>query len=219
MRIIPSFGPINLTLLFNNNLQIPGVDPFKQKSKDVYGIDTEPVISQFPDVLALILPSNQVSMVAEGKRIIVSNSGIGPIANRNVDKLISFVNGINSLVTNNDLKAYGFNYDYTLEITGVTGPILNLYKSVFINNEESLTTKLGGEILSVNQSLTFEHNGSRAQFTFNPLLDESLNLTNKLNLFANVHHLGNLPTGGVLETDFIEESSNMLTIFKSLLHV
>lgn len=116
ISIIPALA--NITSVFSeitpNRIS---TDDIKAALFDIYGTSTKIIVSQFPDLLALIAPEIQLSIIAEGRRVQIINQKAGELEGQATENYLKLVSQINQKIAPpNKLTAFGLNYSAKIEL-------------------------------------------------------------------------------------------------------
>lgn len=185
-------------------------DDIKTSILDIYGSTTKIVLSQFPDLLAVIAPEIQISVVAEGRRIQIVNQKSSELEGQAVENFLKLVADINSkIIGESGLQAYGINYSAKIELIN-GGSELNtakLLKKISVNNPETLEQTLGSEVVNSSFHIVYKYEDNRLELRLDPELTIELEGTNKINSTLNVHFV----------TNSFPEYGSLVEIYKSYL--
>lgn len=188
MNSIIKTKQVNITILFGDSVVsfIQDKTPeIRRKIIELY--DDQPIINQFPDFIGFIAPKSQISIVAETKRIIISNQEIKEFKARNLENFLILIDYINKLI-NKDIKAFGFNYSFFINITGEDSDeikrlleIINLEK-LGIKNEKLI----GGGI-----NIAYEEDEIRIQMVSSPVYSDDTKKMIGQDIQTNIHFYKN----------------------------
>ncbi len=213
ISIIPALA--NITSVFSeitpNRIS---TDDIKAALFDIYGTSTKIIVSQFPDLLALIAPEIQLSIIAEGRRVQIINQKAGELEGQATENYLKLVSQINQKIAPpNKLTAFGLNYSAKIElVNGIikidsSDILIKLSVNELPTVEEILTSK----IINSSFHVVFMNGVDRLELRLDPELSINLKGTNKINATLNVHQASDVfPTYGSL----LEKYKTYLTKFQ-----
>lgn len=149
--------------------------------------DKQPIIAQFPDIVAITEPTQQLSCVVQGKKAIISNQDIAKeFEGRDLENFIRFVISFSKII-GKPIKAFGFNYTFLLgfsedkeklsKIRGKNKSFLNL-SNLKIEDKDFLGNGI---------NLSYMRDQDRIQIVSVPNYDETLKNVVNLVIETNVH--------------------------------
>lgn len=183
---------LNITSLFDDfNPNNISADSFKNAIIDIYGAAAaKVVVTQFPDLLAVIAPELQISIIAEGRRVQVINQRSIDLEGLETEKFLKLVTEINKkMVDFGKINAFGLNYSGKIELTNGGSEIdsATLINNISINNISKIEKVVGSGIKSSSFHIVFDNGLDRLDLRLNPELTKDLSGTNKINAHLNVH--------------------------------
>lgn len=160
--------------------------------------DKQPIINQFPDLVAIIEPAQQLSCVVQNRRVTISNQDVTKDFNsRDLENYIRFVIKFSEIISK-PLKAFGFNYSFLFNF-----PIENLLeiqnKNIGFINNPSKEDLIGGGV-----NFSYMKEGDRIQIVSTPIYGEDLKSMISLDIQVNVHFF----------RDTMPGFSDLITLFK-----
>lgn len=176
---------VNITLAQSEDVvaltQIKIVD---LRNKIIELFDKQPIISQFPDVVAIVEPVNQLSTVVQSKKVIISNQEVKDFNGRDIEKLMQFANFFREVI-NKPLIGYGFNYTFILDIEAGTEDAIK-GKNTSLINIDSLGIA-ATDLISSGVNISYIEGGKRFQIISTPLFEEKIQKMIALSVQTNVH--------------------------------
>lgn len=177
---------INIVQVYEENIfNIAQLKITDIKNKIIELWDKVPVITQFPDLIAIIEPTQQLSCIVQNKKATISNQDITNDFNgRDLENYIRFVGKFPEII-GKSLKVFGFNYSFFINFPNEKLVDIRNKNILLINNptQEEL---LGG---GINFSYIF--NGDRLQIVSTPIYGDDLKNMIGLGVQTNVHFFKN----------------------------
>ena len=78
--------------------------------------DKQPIIQQFPDIIAILEPIQQLNIVIQNRKVIISNNEIKPLEGREIDKFLQLARDVSKILSKK-MAAYGYNYTFVCSIS------------------------------------------------------------------------------------------------------
>jgi len=192
---------VNITQVYEEGiLDIVQLKIVDIRNKIIELWDKQPIITQFPDMVAIAEPTEQLSCIIQGKKVIISNENIKEFKARDLDNFIKFVISF-SKILGKPLKVFGFNYTFLFDfppdkITEIRTKNKNLL------NFESLSIKKD-DFLGNGINVAFMQDSNRVQIVSTPNYDDTLKNVINLIIQTNIHFYKNeIPAFSDLMTEF-----------------
>lgn len=188
MKIITN--SINITALYKSiNIQNINTESIKNKIIDTLGIDTQVALSQFPDLLTLIIPTAQMSLIAVGRRFQVIDSSTVPYEDRDKEKFIKLVLATNQIIASqgSELEAYGFNHVITIDFEATTSKTTDYLFEKYIGKKTKIKKAFSKSATTTSLGFRYEKEGLIYNIKFEPLMVDVEHFTNKMQTFINIH--------------------------------
>ncbi len=182
---------VNMTFVFSDEvLSLAHLKVADLRTLVLEIFESEPVITQFPDVIAVIHPATQTNLLIERNRLIFTNGDLKPFESRDIDKFTQLAIKIYQLFVSKQLVAYGFNYSFVVSTEEQTA---------FKQNELCTVTSLGilpEEIVGMGLHVTYKREGVRYQIQSIPVYGMEVGAINGLEANCNIHYFSMpFPTG------------------------
>ncbi len=200
---------VNITQLFEENVVPHAQVKITDIRNQVIEIwNKEPIITQFPDVIGLIEPTDQITLTVQNKRIIIANQQIIELIARSNDKFIRLVVDCNKII-NKPIKAFGFNYSFQLSLDkseikkfrSINQSLVNI-KKLKINEDKYIGNGL---------NICYMDGRQRIQLIGMPMYSEDLKQVLSLDFQINVHFFVSiLPKFRDLQDKFIKHHSKIV---------
>ena len=187
----------NLVLIPRSSINIGSLNnnDIKNKLIDIYGETCKPVVAQFPDLLLIFDPANQIEFSiigeAEQNKISINDKKVTNYSSRELNKLSQLAKAAEEIILDEDqeISAYGFNILSLVDSSEKNSSrfILNS----FINNEkikDSIKPVGGGVRLIYNK----RHRGSNSvnDLRIDPHFDEKKLFSSKtIHISQNSHFI------------------------------
>lgn len=177
---------INLIFIFDGEVLSEtknDITKLREKIIAIWGGEVDPVITQFPEVVAAHLPQQQFSLIVERTRVLFVNQDVKPFATRDeeIEKLLKFAIAFNEMV-NVKLRVYGFNYMVELKNSSKT-EFKKVLRGVFPQAKLKAFDFKSRDLLAAGFNLTYKYKGQRVTVKLTPNLD----FPDRLNVELNVH--------------------------------
>ncbi len=178
----------NIVILFRENVaNTLRTDPIESKIADIYSSKNpqpQPVITKFPNQVAIMLPQLQTSVVVTGRSLIVTDQTVGNFTRKDNLNFIKLTHGIWDTISK-PIIAYGFNFDYELENSSFPNLIGPLQGKFFL---PTLVLPPEADLKYAIPKLVVTKNGVKISFAFEVQINtEDSEEINKLALSANCH--------------------------------
>ena len=109
---------VNITAVFAEDvLSLAQTKVSEIRSKVIELWDESPIVTQFPELVALIIPKEQISVTIQNKAIIIANQNIKPFEERDIEKFLQLVRNVLEILPK-PMTAYGYNYHFSSVIEG-----------------------------------------------------------------------------------------------------
>ncbi|MDO8524654.1 MAG: hypothetical protein Q7R99_03425 [bacterium] len=166
--------------------------------------DKQPIITQFPDMVAIIEPTQQLNCVVQGKKSIISNQDIAKeFEGRDLDNFIRFVISFSKTI-GRPLKAFGFNYTFLLDFSDYKDKLSEIReKNKSFLNLSNLEIE-NKDFLGNGINISYMKDKDRIQIISMPNYDEALASVVSLVIQTNVHFY----------EDKIPEFADLIVIFR-----
>lgn len=209
---------INITTVYPEDiLYVAQTKVSEIRNKIIELWDDAPIITQFPEVIAIIAPKKQISITIQNRVIVISDQNIIPFESRDIENLLRLVKYILGLIPGK-FTAYGYNFNYIFPINDSNQALFS-EKINNIMNFETLSID-SANVLGCGLNFAYEENNTRYQIVASPQFAEDLkNPVSFISQF-NVHFFKDeLPEYSLLSESFISEHKNrkdfLSKIFKS----
>lgn len=149
--------------------------------------DKQPIIAQFPDVVAITEPTQQLNCVVQGKKAIISNQDIAKdFEGRDLDNFIRFVISFSKTI-GKPIKAFGFNYTFLLDFSDDKDKLSKIKeKDKSFLNLSNLKIE-DKDFLGNGINFSYMKDKDRIQIVSMPNYDETLKNVISLVIQTNVH--------------------------------
>ena len=220
MAITKNVKTVNVNLVYEGEIMSDtknSINKIRDQVIEIWGGGVDPIITQFPEVVAVHLPQQQFSLVAERNRAIFVNQDVKPFEGRieDIDKMIKFINEFAKIIPAT-IRAYGFNY--VLEIKSTAK---GAFKKQLINclNSTHINKKLGlkkTDLVNAGIQVQYKYSNGKASIKISPFTD----FDDKVLVEINVHFGGDtLPDYQLFKktftdsfVDLSERATKLLTI-------
>jgi len=180
----------NIVVIPNNPIDLSSVKPSELKDIiiEIYG-DAKPVVTQFPDILMIFEPNNNISIniITDQNKIVISDNSVTEYTGRVMDNFFNLVCKIVEVINKNDIKNYGFNIISVFDLDNGIDDSGKFIKNNFLNNEKFSDEKYVGAGLGI----VYKNAGVRYNLSLNPRNDSNLEPTKSIIVSQNAHVAGN----------------------------
>ncbi len=134
--------------------------------------DKQPIISQFPDIITVVEPTQQIAIAMQGKMVTISNQEIKSFETRDLENLIRLVLKTNELI-DKPIIAFGYNFTFLV-------PIATPADGLTIKNKMKTNISLTSmeipeaDFLAGGVNLSYMKSSERVQITIIPQFAEDL---------------------------------------------
>jgi len=165
----PRTTQVNLTVIPNRpvDLQVIETNKLRTKLSDVFG-DVNPFVTQFPDLLLIFEPNNQISITVlkDENRIIIGDNKVSPYTSRNLEDFLRFAKDVVDIINQNDTQSYGFNILSILEVENGGDNSGKMVRDSFVKLEK--LEKFLGNVESTGLTITYRVENVRYQLKIEP---------------------------------------------------
>ncbi len=206
----------NIAVIFSENVGSSlKTDQIEAKISTIYSEKTpRTVIAKFPGQVSFFIPEVQISIMVANQMMIVSDQTVGDFSKKDILKFAQLIAGIAEII-NKPAIAYGFNFLYELENSAFQNLATKIQAKFFkpdVQNqapENSLSYAL--------PTLVFPKDTAKITLKFETIAEApTAEESNKMNMHANVHYNGNLPTIEVLDSQYKELEQYISTYANSI---
>lgn len=177
---------INIVQVYEENV----LDIAQLKITDIRNMfielwEKKPIITQFPDLIAIVEPTQQLNCVIQDRKVTITNQDIGKeFGSRDLENFIRFVEKFPKIM-GKPLKAFGFNYSFFFSFPEE--------KAVEIKkrNTELISDPNGEKLIGGGINMAYMEGDARVQIISTPIYGEDLKDMIGLNIQTNVHFLKN----------------------------
>ncbi len=208
---------INAVIIPKQNIDIYNINinGIKDILEGIYG-DSKPVVTQFPELLLVFDPNNQVSIniIKEQNRIIIADNSISSYLSRDKSNFYSLVNKINNLITENDVKDYGFNILSIFDLKNGTKNSGMFIAKEFINKDKIKEL----DVVSAGIDIIYKEDNIRYDLKIKPRNNQNLEPTKSISVDLNAHFSNKkLPKIADLRKEFDEIYNNLANNLDNLI--
>lgn len=219
-----SLRQFNVVSVFEElNLNSLPLDEIRGVLLDIYGAESKPLISQFPDILVVILPQNQINVVVEGKRLQIVDLKAGEFQDRDVTSFLRVTHQLNSLVLNAakpNLLAYGFNFHGEILFGKVNSKndSAKMLIPISIKDEKKLSGLLKANIVGTSFRAIYKKRSRRFDVRIEPVFGSRATSTPRATVSFNVQcDFSTFPKFSELQKQFKESYKNFETDLNGIL--
>ncbi len=200
--------PVNVTLLFQEEIFSFGMIKISDlNTLMVTVLEGTPSITQFPGLIAVVHPETQISIIIEGKRIVISNGEAKPFDARKIDEFLKIVVKTFDIFSSKPIDAYGFNYLYT-NTTEIAEHKASLLHSLV--DTAPLGIQAAG-LVGIGVNIAFKEEAKRIQLQISPAYSVSTDEISGIESTCNIHiPSAVLPPFDELSKDFKKYHAEML---------
>lgn len=187
MKITKNTKTINLNLVFKTEILSEvknDINQLREKVITIWGAETDPIITQFPEVVAVHLPQKQFSMIVERNRVIIVNQEVKPFESRKdeIEKMLKFADVFTTSISAT-LDMFGFNYvvEFNHESKTKIKKVINDCYSIKALSKLGLKKK--SDIINAGLNITYKTNGENNTIKLTPIN----NFPKKLLAEINIH--------------------------------
>jgi hypothetical protein len=180
---------VNIVIIPTNSIDINTIATDKIKSfiGDIYE-DSKPIITQFPELLVVFDPNSQISInfIREQNKVVIADNKVTPYTGRDMNNFIKLVSKINSVMTSNNVKDFGFNILSVFDLENEPEDSGLFIKNNFIKTEKFVDKN----IVSAGINIAYEAEGVRYGLKLEPRNTEDLSSTKSIVVNQNAHFAG-----------------------------
>lgn len=205
------------------NLDSIPLDEVRGILLDTFGTESKPFISQFPEILAVILPQYQINILAEGKRLQIVDSKAGEFEDRNIPDFLRIVHRLNILVfteTKAKMTAYGFNFHGRIIFGEKKAKIDSANKLIklSIKDPNTLSGSLKAKLLGSSFRTMYERGGVRFDMKIDPDFGSDLTPSPRASVGYNAHfNVTSFPEFSKLQAQFRDLYKNFESDLRDIL--
>lgn len=179
----------NITILFANPINTYSIPLNELSNIIIDAFNSKPIINQFPDFLAVIIPQKNLSITVDLKRAIVTDQTATDYVGRKLEPLVELVILLTKKCIKQEIRAYGFNFSALTEKKNSREDSGKYLNTLFLSNNEKLIKKLSAKSIfaSGHRLLFFGDDKKRYDLRIEPELGPELSPTNKFVINENVH--------------------------------
>ncbi|MEN9328645.1 MAG: hypothetical protein RI947_1453 [Candidatus Parcubacteria bacterium] len=187
---------VNMVIIPNIPLDIYALDTTKIKTKiaDIFS-DSKPVITQFPEIVVIFEPNNQISVnvIKDDNKIIIADNKITPYTSRDTATFLKFAKEASDIILGgSQAKQFGINILSVLDISGDSIKSGEIIRDKFINIS-NFNEKLGGTIEGAGIKVVYKKDTIRYDLMMEPRFGTDLIPTKSININLNAHLNGDIP--------------------------
>jgi hypothetical protein len=209
---------INIVAIPNNPVDINSIsiDKIKTLFSSIYE-DSKPVLTQFPEIIIIFDPNNQVSIniIREQNRIIIADQNITAYSNRNEDNFLKLSRKLVDIINSNDIKNFGFNINSTFDLDNGVEDSGKFIKDNFIRVEKFESE--GRVLNSAGFNVAYMENDIKFNLKLEPRMSPNASPTKAINVSQNVHYTKSLPELTQLKSDYEAIYSNLLSALSNII--
>ena len=153
----------NIVVIYNEGIDLSSLktDPIELAIQDIFmEKNPKPIISKFPNQLAIIIPEAQTTITVSDRYLILTDQSIGDFTKKDSKRFFLLVGKVLSLI---DKKSFKYGYNFIYDFSGLeTSEILKLIgKKFFIDDAKSMVPK-DDELEIALPVISFKH--KKAQY-------------------------------------------------------
>ena len=177
--------------------------------------DKQPIIQQFPDIIAILETIQQLNIVIQNRKVIISNNEIKPLEGREIDKFLQLARDVSKILSKK-MAAYGYNYTFVCSISEDDKKIVDSRMREIINFDKIGIA--GADFISGGLNFIYKDSDKRLQISITPQFADDVNKLSAFVIQSNTHFAKDkLPDYSELFEGFKEEHNNRLSFTKKLL--
>ncbi|MDP3041684.1 MAG: hypothetical protein Q8N62_02985 [Candidatus Omnitrophota bacterium] len=113
---------INITTAYSEGIaSVAQIKTIDIRNQIIELWDKQPIISQFPDFVTIIEPTQQVTIVIQGRIVTVSNQEVKKFETRDLENFLRLVLRTNEILQK-PIAAFGYNYTFLIPVNAEDRP-------------------------------------------------------------------------------------------------
>ena len=177
--------------------------------------DKQPIITQFPDIIAILEPAQQLNITIQNRKVIIANNEISPFEARELDKFLQLVRSVGEILSKK-IMAYGYNYTFICPISSENRDVVDSRMKEIVNFEEIGISNTN--IVAGGLNVIYKDTGKRLQISVAPQFADDVNQLSSFVIQCNVHFtIDQLPVFSELYNTFKSEHDNRKFFVENLL--
>ena len=179
--------------------------------------DDAPIVTQFPELIALIVPKEQVSITIQNRVITVANQDIKSFDTRNIEKFLQLVRAITEILPK-PIVAYGYNYNFLVQTESENTDDAKKILNDIINFDNLSIEK--ENVLGSGLNLSYLDGDIRHQVVITPQFSNDLKTLIAYPSSCNIHFVDiKLPDYSILLDSFKKEHNARLDFIKNIFKI
>ena len=208
---------INVTIAYAEDvLSFAQIKTIDIRNKIIELWDKQPIITQFPDIIAILEPTQQLNITIQNRKVIIANHDIKPFEARELEKFLQLVRSIVEILSKK-IVAYGYNYTFICPVTNEDKDAVDFRIKEIVNFEKINIPNTN--IIAGGLYVIYKEVDKRLQISIAPQFADDVNQLSSFVIQCNVHFpVDQLPIFSELFNNFKNEHDNRKSFVENLLH-
>jgi len=177
--------------------------------------DKQPIIQQFPDIIAILEPTQQLNIVIQNRKVIIANNEIKPFDARELDKFLQLVRSVGDILSKK-IIAYGYNYTFICPVNEESKDAADRIKQIIDFEKIGIS---GTDIIAGGLNVIYKDADKQLQVSVAPQFVDNVDQLAFFIIQCNVHFsVDQLPIFSELYSNFKKEHDNRRSFVENLLH-